>query len=269
MVDELTNSLIALNKHGDEMPVVFVHPAGGQIHWYSTLSKLFGKNRPFFALMSSGLLIDEYPLMTTQEMARVYIDFLEQKKIRMPCIIAGWSFGCNVAFEMTKLLIDKGHEIPLLILLDPQIMLIKPEQVPSCFLLDVLEKEFNILLPPEIDIEKMTNVSLENVIDILHKQVLLKDAVKKMQLTQYLRAIRVYLFNMFAMSNYLKEGTVSRIFLMLAENDKLYSFLKQATTIDWKDYAKEISQEIIPGDHYSMLYEQSAQLIVNRIKQLL
>jgi thioesterase domain-containing protein len=255
------NSLVTFNKQGNEIPIIFVHPVGGQIYWYRSLSTHFGNKRPFYSLMSLGLLIENYNFLTVEEMASVYVDFLLEKKKISSFILGGWSFGCDVAFEMAK----KLNEIPFLLLIDPQIMRLNKKQIISHFLKEVLKNEFDIFISNTTDIDKLTSCSCEEIVTWLKDTLILADPNKKSQINHYVKAIRVYFYNMLAMGAYRKSGKVSKIFLMTAaaKDNKLYSFLNPATKNSWEEHCEIVVEKSLPADHFSILEGELAKMIVN------
>jgi thioesterase domain-containing protein len=268
MMSEELNSLITLNPYGDETPIVFIHPAGGQVHWYKELAKKFNQQRPVYAFMSMGLLVDDFPLLSVEETASLYITFLKKQSNIKKLILAGWSFGSLVAFEMNKQLSSDDYEIPLLVLLDPHNIQVSNREIPNSFLFEVLKKEFQINLDPA-GVDTETNHFSPQEIILLMKDVLSIDPTMKSQLTQYIRAISVYLFNMYSMNLYRKSGVVDNIFLGLADDKKLYPFLEQTTIDDWNDHSKSIFCQPLAGDHFTILKNGSADFLFNRLVYVL
>lgn len=261
---EQVNSLIMLNKQGLGIPIIFIHPAGGQIHWFRNIAKHMKGKRACYAFMSTGLLVDNYGYTTLKEIAEAYVDQLT-RRLTGPYIIAGYSFGCEVAFEMTQLLQQSNVEVPLLLLLDSQVLLYNAKHLLFEFLTQVLSKEFSIQLPVGINVSELTEKPLEEIISWLYSNILLVQRDKN-QANLYLRSIRAYLFNMLAKSHNKKEGKVKKIVLYRASNCELYNFLRQATKEDWHLHGEDIVEQVVPGDHFTMLEGESSSLINQKLE---
>ncbi|MET8542593.1 amino acid adenylation domain-containing protein [Kitasatospora sp. NPDC004799] len=97
-------------------PLILVHPQSGDV---CSLLQLAGHlnghpaghpvgGRPVYGLEAVGYTTDEPPLATVEEQARRYLEELRSALPDGPYLLAGWSFGGLVAFEMARLLEERG-----------------------------------------------------------------------------------------------------------------------------------------------------------------
>ena len=121
---EGASPLVAIQPHGDRVPVFFVHPVGGQVLCYTDLARQLGPDQPFYGLQARDLATAAGEPVTVQGMAAEYVAAIRRVRPRGPYLLGGWSFGAFVAFEMARQLTEAGEEVPLLALLDPD----SPEQ---------------------------------------------------------------------------------------------------------------------------------------------
>lgn len=97
------------------LPMFLVHPAGGLSFVYHELANmvpgcnLYGLSSPFFGLADK-------PYSTIAGLAKCYVETV--RGAGGPIVLAGWSFGGEVAFEMTAQLESLGTPPLLLILID-------------------------------------------------------------------------------------------------------------------------------------------------------
>ncbi|HSF43296.1 MAG TPA: amino acid adenylation domain-containing protein, partial [Thermoanaerobaculia bacterium] len=111
-------SLVRLQPKGDRPPLVAVHPVGGNVLAYTELAReLMPGGRPLWALQSAGLAGGE-PHRRIEAMASSYVEEILAARPAGPYPLLGWSLGGSIAFEMARQLRQRGHEVPLLVLVD-------------------------------------------------------------------------------------------------------------------------------------------------------
>ncbi|MFI5761879.1 amino acid adenylation domain-containing protein [Streptomyces sp. NPDC051563] len=103
-------------------PLVLVHPRGGDVVCYRDLvrdlSARAGGDRRILGLESVGYNTGETPLERVPEMAERYLAALREEQPQGPYLLAGWSFGGTVAYEMAARLEAVGEEVAFLGLID-------------------------------------------------------------------------------------------------------------------------------------------------------
>ncbi len=124
--------LLALQTKGAKRPFFCVHPLGGGAFMYGPLAAYLGTGRPFYGLQAVALdQIGEYD-DTIEGLARRYVEGMRAVQPAGPYLLAGYSFGSVVAFEMARQLEQNGDAVAFLGLIDcepPQPMTEIPEQV--------------------------------------------------------------------------------------------------------------------------------------------
>lgn len=126
---ELPNAPRALRRlvvpltEGDRRraPLILVHPQSGDVCSFLHLTERLAERlaeqhaeplagaRPVYGLEAVGYNTDEPPLATVEEQARRYLRELRSVLPDGPYLLAGWSFGGLVAFEMARLLEEQGN----------------------------------------------------------------------------------------------------------------------------------------------------------------
>jgi thioesterase domain-containing protein len=115
-------ALVPIQPLGTKRPLFFVHVGSGQVLCYLELARYLGTDQPFYGLQDvysydandSGSVRE----IAIEKMAAHYIDSLKEIQPEGPYFLGGWSFGGVVAYEMATQLMERGEEVPLLILLD-------------------------------------------------------------------------------------------------------------------------------------------------------
>ncbi len=111
--------LLPIRADGPRAPLVFLNGAlYGEGRFYCVrLSRLLGRDQPFYALASHGTDGSIVP-PTIERMARSQIQRLRRIRPRGPYVLGGYSHGGLVALEMAHRLRAMGEEIPVLVLID-------------------------------------------------------------------------------------------------------------------------------------------------------
>lgn len=109
------SSLVSLKSSGSKRPLFAVHPLGGHVICYADMMRLFDPDRPLYGLQAPGLEEGQQPFLCMEDMAASYIAAIRQVQPTGPYLLAGYSFGGLVAWEMACQL---GGEVALVALLD-------------------------------------------------------------------------------------------------------------------------------------------------------
>ncbi|MDP9122580.1 MAG: alpha/beta fold hydrolase, partial [Acidobacteriota bacterium] len=110
--------LVALQPHGERLPLFCVHPAGGNTFAYRELMECLGPRQPYYAFQSDGFDSPLVPGLSVEEMAASYVAALRKARDRGPYHVGGWSMGGTVAYEIARQLQAAGEEVGLLVLFD-------------------------------------------------------------------------------------------------------------------------------------------------------
>ncbi|MGH7139575.1 MAG: alpha/beta fold hydrolase, partial [Pirellulales bacterium] len=81
-----------------------------------------GSDQPCYGFQSPALAADEPPPASIEAMAQRYLDVLLRVAPSGTCLLAGWSLGGLVAYEMAHRLRASGRPVPGLVLIDAGIL---------------------------------------------------------------------------------------------------------------------------------------------------
>ncbi|MQT01718.1 non-ribosomal peptide synthetase, partial [Streptomyces jumonjinensis] len=112
--------LVVPLAEGDQgqAPLILVYPQGGDVCGYLHLAGLLTAGRPVYGLEAVGYNTDEQPLATVEQQAERCLRELRAVAPDGPYLLAGWSFGGLVAFEMARLLESEGSPPEFLGIID-------------------------------------------------------------------------------------------------------------------------------------------------------
>ena len=95
-----------------------MHPLDGEVLGYRHLARYLGPEQPLYGLQVPALESAAEGVPSIEEMAAEYLEAVRGVQPTGPYFLAGWSFGCTVAYEMAQSLRREGEEVGLLVLLD-------------------------------------------------------------------------------------------------------------------------------------------------------
>jgi len=107
--------VVALQPLGRRPPFFCVHGIGGDVVHLHRLAMHMGTDRPFFGLRRTPQA--RHP-DTIGQLAARYVAAMLVHQPAGPFYLGGHSFGATVAYEMALQLVEQGHEIGLLAIID-------------------------------------------------------------------------------------------------------------------------------------------------------
>ncbi|MEV6868509.1 alpha/beta fold hydrolase, partial [Streptosporangium subroseum] len=112
-------SLVEIRR-GTVLPAVFcVHASLGGVTEFSELAAALGDGQRFYGLQARGLVDDDRPLETIEEMAAAYLEEVLAVQPEGPYLFAAWSMGCYVAVEMARQAAAQGREVAGVFMVGP------------------------------------------------------------------------------------------------------------------------------------------------------
>ncbi|MDB5500850.1 MAG: thioesterase [Tardiphaga sp.] len=112
-------AIIPLQSRGTRTPIYAVPGHIGAPFSFSALSKHLGDDQPFYALQPSGFDGQSEPMDRVEDIAEYFARQIVEYQPSGPYIIAGYCSGAATAFELAKILGQRGAEIPLTALFGP------------------------------------------------------------------------------------------------------------------------------------------------------
>jgi amino acid adenylation domain-containing protein len=110
--------VIAVNGDGGRPPFFFLHGDYSGGGFYSReLSRALGADQPFYAVHPHGLIDAQVP-DSIEAMAADRLRAVRAVQPNGPYALGGHCNGALVAFEMARLLVEQGEEVPVVIVLD-------------------------------------------------------------------------------------------------------------------------------------------------------
>ncbi|MCW5314091.1 amino acid adenylation domain-containing protein [Nostoc sp. KVJ3] len=117
-VQQSNPDLLLLQPLGDATPLFCLPGANGHGFYFRDLAINFGTERPVYGLETPGRNGSTTLPESVELHARKLIELLRQQQPKSPYILAGYSSGCAVAFEMASQLERQGETVSLLAIFD-------------------------------------------------------------------------------------------------------------------------------------------------------
>jgi amino acid adenylation domain-containing protein len=122
--------MVPIRTEGMKTPLFLIHGAGLNILLYQSLSRYLKPGRPVYALQAKGLDGKSEIRTHVGEMARDYVREIEAIRPSGPIIVLGFSLGGFIAYEISRLMIEKGREVVFTGIIDAVISLTKCSETP-------------------------------------------------------------------------------------------------------------------------------------------
>ncbi|HEX04741.1 MAG TPA: 4'-phosphopantetheinyl transferase superfamily protein, partial [Bacteroidetes bacterium] len=112
------SSLVPMRVTGERTPLFFTHPVGGNVLKYRELISFIPEEQPLYALQARGLDGKDEPFNNVPEMAEYYLKGIRAAQKNGPYLLAGFSGGGVISWEMAYQLEQAGEKVALLALFD-------------------------------------------------------------------------------------------------------------------------------------------------------
>ncbi|HEY3872695.1 MAG TPA: amino acid adenylation domain-containing protein [Actinocrinis sp.] len=266
-----TKALLWLNRAGDRVPLVCVHPGGGSAHWYQRLVAHLDPDLPVVAFEWPGLQRPAGSVPSTEDMAARYVAELREAVPRGPYRIFSWCGGSGVASEIVHRLAADGEDVTF-ILLDPALDAAGKEHLWSEFALIkqcVVNLEGLAAAPPDRDTSQLrgeTLALLEHLVD----DVVGNDGITLPEHgagEMWLPAARMWEEVMEMMLSYRHRPLAGPLHLIASdelaqgEHEVVDAGQSFAQYLDrWRELASAVEVRRMTGDHFSVMKEHVAML---------
>lgn len=108
------NSLVPIKTSGTKKPLYLVHGGGLNTLVFKSVSTYMDIEQPVYALQALGLNGKTTLYFTIEEIAAKYISEVIQVDPEGPYLLAGYSLGGKIAYEMARQFIASGKEVKML-----------------------------------------------------------------------------------------------------------------------------------------------------------
>jgi amino acid adenylation domain-containing protein len=131
--------LVGLQTLGAKPPLFCVPASATSAMRFEQLAKYLGKDQPVYSFEYAGMDGKSEPFTSIHNMAQAFIQELRTVQPKGPYYLTGLCYGGVVAFEMAQRLVNQGHQVAFLGVLDSNF---PPEKRISLIYYYILTKQF-------------------------------------------------------------------------------------------------------------------------------
>jgi acyl transferase domain-containing protein/thioesterase domain-containing protein/SAM-dependent methyltransferase len=110
--------VVPIRTGGNGQSSFWVHGGPGDVNWVVELARHLPPHMPIYGLEAAGLDGVEPPLGAVETMAAHYVEGVLRTQPNGPYWLGGYSAGGAIAYEMARQMIQAGHRVERLLLLD-------------------------------------------------------------------------------------------------------------------------------------------------------
>lgn len=253
-------SMVPLDPSGSRRPLFCPHAVSGSPFSYGAMSRML-TDWPVFGFEAPGLDGETAPTADLGRLAALYVQEIRAKQPAGPYLIAGWSMGAFLSFEMARQLIEvHGEQMALVAMLDPD----PPGPYEEPTELEVVRRFAHELASmagvpePHIDagvMELDEQARLARIAEILIGAQLVPPDVPRSFIQ---RRFAVFRTNMLALYHYQPSEYPGHMIFIGAQDS-------QDTSSQWSQYARSIEIVRVPGGHYTMWSPENLPHVVKAL----
>jgi len=276
--------LLSLQPQGDATPLFCLPGANGHGFYFQYLAINLGNEHPVYGLETPGrdgliALPNSVELHASQ-----LIELLRQQQAQGPYILAGYSSGCAVAFEMASQMEQQGEEVSLLAILDaglvshPEHLTNKAEIDWIWQLLQRIEALKGVSLGlkyPDLAAQPDDLARWDLAAEYLYRHNVLPEHSSLSLLKTNMQVMKVLTYNY---ANYQPTHQISAPIVLFRAQEVHEIVMQELQAISdyylpdwgWQAYTQKPVKVIsVPGNHGRMLYEPNVKLLATQLQALM
>ncbi|HEV7669747.1 MAG TPA: non-ribosomal peptide synthase/polyketide synthase [Thermoanaerobaculia bacterium] len=264
-------ALVEIQRGEGGRALFCVHPAGGNVLCYIDLARCLGNRQPFYAFQRPNREVADPPLDSLETIAAHYLEELRNVQPQGPYLLAGWSMGGVLAFEMAQQLGRAGQEVEALILIDSVAPLSASQEAlsPLAILADLAREHIWGLAGRSLPFTFEDLAALDGVdpLEWVYERAI-EDRVLPPDLTlgEVRRLFDIYALHLQAMRRYAGQAYDGRVLLIRAADEE-DAEPADDETLGWSQL---LSDDPVlgrsPGDHSSMVLRPHAAALAELIR---
>ena len=262
--------LVPIQPKGSKPPLFLLHARGTSVLVYRNLANYLGTERPVYGIQPQGLNGEAEILTTVKEMAAYYIQEIRKIQPIGPYLLGGYSFGGELAFEMSRQLLQQGEKVDQLILFDcngpNSIKRLPFSQRTIIHFNNLLEKKHDYIIEKAVAWKRWLQQDSQYNFQKLSAKVFQNF---NLPLSLRLHSILIEDRNEQASRNHQPQFYPGKITLMRSNEALGGVGLERDKYLGWKDLVGQIDIYHVPGHHFSMLEEPHVQQLAEAVKSCL
>ncbi|MFW6168862.1 MAG: non-ribosomal peptide synthetase [Planctomycetota bacterium] len=259
--------IVPIQPHGENTPLIMVHPPGGIVVCYQPLAHCLGDEQPLYGVRARGLHGESDLPTDLVTMASEYVQAIRSVSPTGPYCLGGWSLGGVVAYEMAQQILRQGDSVRMLLLLDTTI-----PQGPANQQYCAEETNTGLEYGLDITLEELAELGPDQQLPYLwdhaRKLGVIDETAPESLVQQVLDDLKKLFHLHFQLAGeYRIEPYPGRITLMRPSDAPV----EIHTTPDrgWRKLARQVDVHFVPGQHHSMVKEPHVNVLARELSQCL
>lgn len=267
-IDTQNSPLVALQTHGTNAPIFCVHAAGGIVFRYQQVAKRLSKyyDHPFFGLQAKGIEPGEIPYPSIEDMAQHYVAAIRQAKPQGPYLLAGWSMGGTVAFEMARLLEGMDEIVSGVLMIDaPSPYMDAYEADDIDFLLERLEPAAGINIQEVVEQQASEQAKKQLILEQKKQLGLFPPDI---QLVEAEQRLAVHKHHNRLLCQYQPSAVINAgiAFIRATEETSFDEKMKDPVPA-WAEFTRKgIVEQESPGNHFNMFSNAYSPILAGKLR---
>jgi amino acid adenylation domain-containing protein len=247
-------------------PLFFIHALGGNVIGYQTLVRYLGSEQPIYGLQAQGLDGKQALHSSVEEMASHYIQEIRTVQPNGSYLLAGFSSGGTIAFEMARQLVAQGEKVDLLAMFDtysPELYISQPSRFRTVYaylrtLLQLsLRDKYDYALAKLDWFQAAITGKPSSKYDLWCDQSVSEDSNPYNM--EFIEAMKQT-----TMANYSPQPYSGQVTLFTTK--EVLRWCQYVNHRGWKDFAREgIEIHEVPGTHLGMLGEPNVEVLAQKL----
>jgi thioesterase domain-containing protein len=262
--------LVPMRSHGDRLPLFLVPGIDGEVVVFGALTRHLPPAQPVYGLRDARPDIPPGAPFMIESIAATYADAMRRVHPAGPYLVAAYSAGCILAYELAQQLLAGGDQVALLAMIDAEVPPEIPQRLTPASVYRFAKSlpcrigdELRFSTVPELTIRARTKVRrllawtrpdtpfVEGGRD--HADIRNRLGVQRLS-ERFVPWLEAFID---ALARYHPKPYAGRIVLLRADGT-----LRKAHDQGWGAFARDgVDVRVIPGNHVTVLREPSVRLL--------
>lgn len=260
--------LVPMKPTGTKMPIYIVHAIGLNLMFLRNVVQLMDVDQPVYGLQALGLNGIDEPLDNMEAIARYYNSEILMHNPKGPYIIAGYSFGGYIAWEMVRQLKEMGKDVRMLAMMDTNIQEPLYQQPLAERIAKKLFRQWKKMvfrLGTSFSYPADTWDYLKTIYTHRYKKLLDQNFD-----SENMPVFMMRIADKMEHAYYHYQFKAQHIKIDQFISEKRMFFIDDPKTMGWKNLALDgIEQHLLPGDHKDMLFPPNDRIFAQTLQKKL
>ena len=258
---------MTLQHQGNNAPIFCVHAAGGIVFRYQQVAKRMSTHYgyPFYALQAKGIEPGETPYLSIETMAQDYVRAIREVKPQGPYLLAGWSMGGTIAFEMARIMENNGETVSGVLMIDAPSPYIDDYEADDIdFLLERLEPAAGINIQVNVEQQESAQAKKHYILEQKKQLGLFPPDIQPIEAEQRLA---IHKHHNQLLCRYQPNTSIhAGIAFIRASEETTFDEKMKDPIPEWAEFTHTgIIEHESPGNHFNMFSNEFSPILAEKL----